>query len=135
MPIIRTKEEARAWRAGLDGVTATLDDAAALEAASLYPAWRPGQAYSVGQRVRHSDRLYRCVQAHTSQADWTPDVTPALWAITSVDEWPEWVQPTGAHDAYNIGDKVTHGGKHYTSLINGNTWSPAAYPAGWKEET
>lgn len=134
MPI-RTKEDARAWRAGLDGVTSNLDDATALDAIALYPAWRSGQSYSAGQRVRYGDRLYRCVQAHTSQADWTPDSTPALWVLTSVDEWPAWVQPTGAHDAYNTGEKVTYGGKHYTSLINGNTWSPAAYPAGWKEGT
>lgn len=48
------------------------------------------------------------------------------------EEWPEWVQPTGAHDAYNTGDKVTYNGKHYTSLLDGNVWSPDAYPAGWQ---
>lgn len=48
------------------------------------------------------------------------------------EEWPAWVQPTGAHDCYNIGDKVTYNGKHYTSTIDGNVWSPDAYPAGWE---
>lgn len=48
------------------------------------------------------------------------------------EEWPEWVQPTGAHDAYNTGDKVSFNGKHYTSKIDGNTWSPEAYPDGWE---
>ena len=49
------------------------------------------------------------------------------------EEWPEWVQPTGAHDAYGMGDKVTYNGKHYVSKIAGNVWSPDAYPQGWEE--
>ena len=47
-------------------------------------------------------------------------------------EWPEWVQPTGAHDAYQTGDKVTYNGQHYVSKIDGNVWSPDAYPPGWE---
>ena len=74
------------------------------------------------------------VQAHTSQAHWTPDQTPALFVKVSLAEWPEWVQPTGAHDAYNTGDKVTYNGEHYVSLIDGNTWAPDAYPAGWEKQ-
>ncbi len=129
---IRTVEEARAWRAKLSGVTDTLEDGAALEHQALYPAWQSGQAVAAGYRARHGDKLYRCIQAHTTQGDWPPDATPALWVRVSVDEWPEWVQPTGAHDAYSKGDKVTHGGSRYISLIDGNTWSPASYPAGWE---
>ena len=48
------------------------------------------------------------------------------------EEWPAWVQPTGAHDCYNTGDKVTYNGQHYVSKIDGNVWSPEAYPAGWE---
>ena len=48
------------------------------------------------------------------------------------EEWPEWVQPTGAHDCYNTGDKVTYNGRHYVSKIDGNVWSPDAYPRGWE---
>lgn len=48
-------------------------------------------------------------------------------------EWPDFVQPTGAHDAYSAGAQVTYGGKHYQSLIDNNVWSPDAYPQGWKE--
>lgn len=47
-------------------------------------------------------------------------------------EWPAWVQPTGAHDCYNTGDKVTYNGQHYVSKIDGNVWSPDAYPQGWE---
>jgi hypothetical protein len=47
-------------------------------------------------------------------------------------EWPAWVQPAGSTDAYGIGEKITFGGKHYTSKIDANVWSPAGYPAGWQ---
>ena len=93
-----------------------------------------GHSYAVDDRLQYNGVLYRVVQAHTSQADWTPDITPALFVIVSLDEWPEFVQPTGAHDAYNKGDKVTFEGKHYISLIDGNVFSPAEYPAGWQEQ-
>ena len=125
---------AREVRAAMDAAGAQLDDAAALDAMAIYPAWAIGAAYAVNDRRRYGANLYKCVQAHTSQADWTPDATPALWVKVSVEEWPEFVQPTGAHDAYNTGDKVTYNGKRYISLIDANVYSPDAYPAGWEEQ-
>ena len=92
--------------------------------------WAIGRAYAAGDRVQHGGILYKCVQAHTSQADWTPDKTPALWVGVSLDEYPEWVQPTGAHDAYNIGDKVTYNGQHYVCTSNANVYAPDVY--GWE---
>lgn len=73
------------------------------------------------------------MQAHTSQADWTPLAVPALWAVTSdpADPWPEWSQTLGAHDAYSAGDQVTHNGKHWTSSVDGNVWEPGVY--GWTQ--
>ena len=50
------------------------------------------------------------------------------------DEWPEYVQPTGAHDVYHVGDKITYNGKHYTCIYDGCVWTPDAYPQGWQEE-
>ena len=125
---------AREVRAAMDAAGAQLDDAAALDAMAIYPVWEIGAAYAVNDRIRYGVNLYKCVQAHTSQADWIPDVTPALWVKVSVEEWPEFVQPTGAHDAYNTGDKVTYNGKRYVSLIDANVYSPDAYPAGWEEQ-
>ena len=125
---------AREVRAAMDAAGAQLDDAAALDAMAIYPVWEIGAAYAVNDRRRYGVNLYKCVQAHTSQADWTPDATPALWVKVSVEEWPEFVQPTGAHDAYNTGDKVTYNGKRYISLIDGNVYSPGDYPAGWEEQ-
>ena len=125
-------EAAQKLRAAMDIAGAKLDDATALDAMAIYPAWKADTAYAIGQRVRYGDKLYKCVQAHTSQGDWMPSATPALWVRVSIEEWPEWVQPTGAHDAYAKGDKVTYKGKRYISLIDGNTYSPDAYPAGWE---
>ena len=125
-------QAAQRVREAMDAAGARLDDAAALDAMAIYPAWEADTAYAIGQRVRYGDKLYKCVQAHTSQDDWMPSTTPALWVRVSIEEWPEWVQPTGAHDAYAKGDKVTYKGKRYISLIDGNTYSPDDYPAGWE---
>lgn len=123
---------ARRLREKMELASAWTDDADALQVVELFPYWVADKPVIVGERVQYNAVLYKCVQAHTTQADWTPDNTPALWVRVSVDEFPEWVQPTGSADAYNIGDKVTYKGKRFTSTINGNVWSPDAYPAGWE---
>lgn len=114
----------------------SLDDATALDVAALFPAWadKEGKAVSVGERLWYDGKLYKVIQAHTVQLDWTPDTASSLFAEVSVEEWPEFVQPTGAETAYNTGDKVTYNGKHYISLIDNNVWSPDDYPAGWEEQ-
>lgn len=99
-------------------------DYQALQVSSIYPEWHVGVDYRIGQVVRHQGQLYRCVQAHLSQAEWTPE-TASLWnAITLIDGVEDWEQPTGAHDAYNVGDHVMHGGIEWVSLVNGNVWEP-----------
>ena len=125
-----TREKAKQLRQLIERIAVTLDDETALTGVELFPMWAIGRAYATGNRVRHGGILYKCVQAHTSQADWTPDATPALWVVVSIDEYPEWVQPTGAHDAYNTGDKVSYNGKHYVCTIDGNAYAPDVY--GWK---
>lgn len=93
-----------------------------------------GEFVGAGQEIIRNGQTYIVLQSHTLQADWPPESTPALYKLKSEGEWPEWVQPTGAHDAYNKGDKVTFEGDHYISLIDGNVWSPTAYPAGWEKQ-
>lgn len=110
-----------------------ISDEAALEAISLFPHWKEGEAVAVGDRKQYNGLLYKCIQAHTTQADWQPDITPALWVVVSMEEWPEWVQPTGAHDAYAKDDKVTHNSKKWTSDVDANVWEPGVY--GWTEVT
>lgn len=126
-------EVARKLRPLIETLSTNLDDKTALTAVELFPAWVTAISYVVGDRVQHNQTLYKCIQSHTSQEDWTPDVTPALWVVVSLDEYPEWVQPTGAHDAYNIGDKVTHNSKYWSSNVDANVWEPGVY--GWTEIT
>lgn len=124
-------EKARRLRRKIENLAITMTDEEGLEFVDLFVNWGEGIAYAVGDRVKFGDTLYKCVQAHTSQNDWTPDVTPALWTRVTVEEWPEWVQPTGAQDAYMTGDKVAHNEKHWTSDVDNNVWEPGVY--GWTE--
>lgn len=128
-----TREHALKLRELILKASVSLDDESALQGIELFPLWKamPPMEYEVGDRVRYNDTLYKCVQAHTSQSDWTPDVTPALWTEVSIDEFPEWKQPTGAQDAYRIGDKVSHLEKHWISTVDANVWEPGVY--GWDE--
>lgn len=109
----------------------TVDDETALTGKELYPVWAENISVSVNDRYQYNDKLYKCVQAHTTQADWTPDKTPALWVEVSLDEFPEWKQPAGAHDAYAKGDKVKHNGKKWVSDVDANVWEPGVH--GWSE--
>ena len=133
-------QAAEQLRKALQMFAATLTDEQAMEVATIYPVWETGRAYAVDDIVSYGTnsvgdpQLYRVVQAHTSQADWTPDSVPALYDAFGLDDtgYPVWSQPTGAHDAYNAGDIVSYNGTLYRSLIDGNAWSPDAYPAGWE---
>lgn len=126
-----TRGKAKALRRLIESASNSLNDESALTGVELFPAWAVGKAYSIGDRVQYNGALYKCVQAHTSQADWTPDAAPALWVAVSVDAWPEWVQPAGAHDAYHRGDKVSYRGKHYICTADANVYAPDVY--GWEE--
>lgn len=203
---------AYAMRAVIEDSVTALDDETAATVPSLFTPWTVGEAVEVGDRRYYAHRLYKVVQAHTTQADWTPDKTPALWAVVgdpgetgTIDDpitaargmeyeygkyyfdpedgktylcerigeaeggkiilqylphelignyfsdatepepepepdpdpeepttYPDFVQPTGAHDAYNTGDIVMYNGTAYRSLIDGNVWAPDAYPQGWE---
>lgn len=128
-----TRAKAMQLRQLIEQLAVTLDDETALTGVELFPAWVVGKAYAVNDRTQYNGTLYKCIQAHTSQADWMPDATPALWVKVSLDEYPEWAQPTGAHDAYNIGDKVTYNGQHYVCTSDANVYAPDVY--GWQLET
>lgn len=126
-----TRGKAKLLRSLVEQLSTTLDDATALTGVELFPTWKL-IAYSVGDRVQYNGTLYKCVQAHTAQSDWTPNATPALWVVVTVEEWPEWVQPTGAHDAYAKDAKVTHNGERWISNVDANVWEPGVY--GWTKE-
>ena len=131
---------AEQFRKAVQLFAASLGDEQAMEVATIYDPWKEGKAYSVGEFVTYGEnavgdpQLYKVAQAHTSQADWTPDAVPALFVAIGLDEkgYPVWSKPTGAHDAYNTGDVVDYNGTLYRSLIDGNIYSPDEYPAGWE---
>ena len=124
-------DEADEFRSALDEITAAMTDEEALEHKVLFKLWQPGLEYQKDEKVRYGDNLYQCIQPHTSQADWMPPAVPALWRAFSEEQYPEWVQPLGAHDAYGKGDTVTHNEKKWVSDLDGNTWEPGVY--GWTE--
>lgn len=126
-----TRGKAKLLRNLIEQLAITLADETALTGVELFPVWEL-ISYSVGDRVQYNSTLYKCVQAHTAQADWTPDATPALWTVVTVEEWPEWVQPTGAQDAYAKDSKVTHNGERWISNVDSNVWEPGVY--GWTKE-
>ena len=127
-----TKFHAVALRRLIEKLSANLNDYEALAGVELFPKWSI-KAYETGDRVQYSGVLYKCLQSHTAQADWTPDTSVSLWV--RVDDpsvqFPEWHQPQGAHDAYMTGDKVSHAEKHWISDIDYNTYEPSVY--GWSE--
>ncbi len=112
----------------------TIDEVTATEHTELFAEWEPNVLYTAGALRAYDGKLYKCVQTHTSQNDWTPDVAVSLWSIAGnpAEEWPEWSQPVGSHDAYMKGDKVSYNGSHWISDIDNNVWQPGAY--GWKTE-
>ena len=117
--------------------TDVITPADALDNAGMFPLWADciGQRAEAGSYLRHVDKLYRvnAGQGHTIQADWAPDQAASLFSLAAnpAEEWPDWIQPTGAHNAYAVGDKVTHDGKRWISTVDNNTWMPGEY--GWEE--
>ena len=130
-----TRTEAKAVIAALVTLRESATDEQALSVPALYPAWRSGAACAAGQRVVFDGVLYKVLQDHTSQDDWTPDAAPSLFArvlIPDGETIPEWVQPDSTN-TYSKGDQVTHNGKTWVSDIDINSWEPGVY--GWSEVT
>jgi hypothetical protein len=106
-----------------------LKDEDAEQYAGLFPDWAPGLAVVVGEVYRWDGTLVEVVQEHTTQADWEPDVVPALFKIHRTAAVAPWVQPVGAQDAYQIGNRVTHNGQTWQSTAANNVWAPGVF--GW----
>ena len=131
---------AEQFRKALQMFAAGLTDEQAMEVATVFDPWELNKAYSVGDFLTYGvntvgdPQLYKVVQYHVSQADWTPDKTPAMYVAIGLDAdgYPVWSQPTGAHDAYNEGDIVDYDGVMYISQINGNTFVPGTDDRWWK---
>lgn len=129
-------EEARDFRSKVDNLLTALTDKQALENTILFPVWSNNTNYKVNDRIRYENNLYRVLQEHTSQENWTPNAAVSLFArvLTETEDGsiPEWTQPDSTN-GYMIGDHVMYNGVEYESIIDNNVWSPVDYPAGWAE--
>ena len=126
-------QEAQEIRKAIDVFAKNQTDETLIDNKAAFEWWRPGITAEKDKIYRFGDDLYRCIQPHTTQEDWTPDKVPALFVKISLEVFPQWVQPTGAHDAYNKGDKVSDEGKHWISEIDGNVWKPGTVAGAWRE--
>lgn len=117
----------------LSSSTEELSDEDAIAVAALFPTWasRIGTDVATGERFWYDGELWKVLQPHTIRETWTPPTSPSLFVKVSIEEIPEWVQPTGSTDAYQVGDKVTHNGKTWVCTVANNTWEPGVY--GWDE--
>ena len=141
----RVERIAKRWAATVAATQATVaavvsdegtDPELVAEVSAVFNDWRTSTVYRAGVVVADDGTLWRCVQAHTSQDDWRPSGTPALWTPLRVTAGPtvdEWRQPVGAHDAYGVGARVTHNGQMWESTAAANVWEPGVY--GWKAVT
>ena len=112
-----------------------VSDEQAVVVPALYPTWKEDIDYTAGQRVAYDEVLYKVLQNHKSQADWTPDVAVSLFAkvlVVDPNVVSAWEQPESTNP-YMKGDKVTHNGKTWMSDIDNNVWEPGVY--GWSEVT
>lgn len=129
-----TRAHALKLRAMIEKLSATMEDVDAVETVELFPIWMADGEYAAGDRVRYDGVLYKCLQAHTAQADWTPTTAPSLWAEVLAGQdgtaIGEWVQPDSTNP-YMRGDRVSYNGKIYESEVDNNVWEPGVY--GWVE--
>ena len=129
-----TEATLRAVRQMFASQAEELTDEEALEVAAIYPAWADqiGKQVAAGVRLWYDGHLYRVIQPHIPQADWTPDITPALYTEVSVVEWPEIPENIPSTAPWMSGDKGTWKGQHYICQLDNCTWNPDQYPAAWK---
>lgn len=127
------KLKVKTFREKLETVSQSLPDDLAQFSVAMYPHWNEEAHYETNYRVQYNDVVYKCLQSHDAQTQWTPTDAPSLWAkvLNPSEDIPDWEQPDSTN-AYMTGDKVRYNGKVYESLIDNNVWSPEAYPQGWK---
>ena len=137
-------DEARHLRSLIELMAESLDDETAEANPNVFAEWEVGKEYKKDYKFRYQNIVYKVLQDHTSQADWTPDVAVSLYVrVHNVDPtvYEPWVQPTGSHDAYSMNAKVSHlkneegNDRHWNSKVDNNVWEPGAVgtEALWEE--
>ena len=133
-PVAYTAEQVLTALLASTDIAESLPDGALEHMAAFMQPWEVGKAYEAGELCGYAERTYRCLQAHASQADWSPDAAASLWAkVIASPDIPEWEQPSSTNP-YMRGDKVRHNGKVWESLIDNNVWEPSeSVPTLWRE--
>ena len=126
-----TRKEAEAYRTKIETAAESQNDAEALESIELFKKWEAGMDVTAGQRYQHIGKLWRVVQTHTTQADWEPQNTPALWTEVSLDEWPDIPENIPSTAPWMVGDKGTWKGQHYICQLDNCVWNPEQLPSAW----
>lgn len=126
-------QEADGIRKAIDTFAANQTDETLIDNKAAFEFWRAGINAEKDKIYRYSENIYKCIQPHTTQEDWTPDKVPALFVKISLEEYPQWRQPTGAHDAYKKGAKVSDEGKRWISNKDVNIYKPGLVPGDWSE--
>lgn len=111
----------------------TLDNVTISEHPTLFPTWNANWTGKAGDIVMDEGNLYRSIHDIGAGQNTKPSTSPSMWTPISdpTEEYPEWVQPIGAHDAYSSGSKVSCDNKHWISTVDNNVWKPGVY--GWEE--
>lgn len=118
------------YREAIEKASGNLPDEELLEVPNLAPLWTALSSYETGVRVCFEGILYRCIQGHTAQEDWTPPVAVSLWAkVLLPEQISQWEQPESTNP-YQIGDRVRHNGNVWESIVADNVWEPGVY--GWE---
>lgn len=124
-----SSEEQEEMKTAMMFLADTFTDDQAAQVPTLYSEWSGKSiSYQVGNRVRYNGILYKVIQSHASQSDRTPENSPSLFAkvlISDPETIPEWEQPDSTN-GYSTGDKVTHNGSTWKSLVDNNVWEPGA---------
>lgn len=130
-----TRRQAKKYRQQMVKDAQDITDEEALATPMLFERWESDKQYATGTRLYHNGKLWRVLMDHASQDDWEPGKAPSLFAVVLIPDpevIPEWVQPDSTN-TYKIGDKVTHNGKTWVSIVDNNSWEPGVY--GWDEVT
>lgn len=133
MTVSFTYEEALLYKSLINKIAENLDDIEAAKAPLLFEQWAVNKEYTVDNRVCYNNVLYKVLQAHTSQATWTPETATSLYTKILIPDptiIPDWEQPSSTNP-YMTGDKVRHNEKIWISIIDNNVWEPGIY--GWEE--
>ena len=129
-PYLKESEEIRK---AIDTFAKNQIDETLIDNKAAFEFWRAGINAEKDKIYRYGDDIYKCIQPHATQEDWTPDKVPALFVKISLEEWKQWKQPAGAHDAYMKGAKVSDEGKHWISNKDYNIYKPGLVPGDWSE--